>query len=131
MPPFEQLSDDELLDLATQLEAQLESVRREFFELEQRVAVEGRRLRTAAIKLGLNGALGAGGLLAAPITMGWSLLLSAGSGAMTVWDVHDYLNDRSSYRELRQRTAALRTRSGTIADRYESASTAIKSRFGR
>ena len=130
MPPFEELSNEQLLELAADLSAQLKSVRAELAHLQRRVDVERRKLRKTATKLGLNGALGAGGVLAAPITMGWSLVLTLGSAGMTAWDVYDYAHDRSEYKELLEIAANLRTKSQTTADRYESVAKAVNSRFG-
>jgi hypothetical protein len=128
MPPFDDLSDDQLLDLAQELKVNLTVERTALASVEPRVVAEGRKIRKGRLKMGLNSALAAGGILAAPITMGWSLFVTAGSGGMLAWDMYDLAHDSSEYSELVEELGRLRTQSQTTADRWESVDKEVRAR---
>jgi hypothetical protein len=67
-----------------------------------------RRQRRSALKLAINIGLGAAGIALAPPTVGWSLLVTAGSAFMLVWDSIDTRKDYVSNRPSRQRLRELR-----------------------
>lgn len=58
------------------------------------VAVQRSGFRRSAVKLGINAGLAAGGVLASPVTLGFSLMLTIVGVAMLAWDTTDLVRER-------------------------------------
>jgi len=115
-PAYEDMTDDALVDRGAELETRRATIAAEFALLLPNVETAGRILRKSAIKLGVNTALGIGGIVAAPLTLGWSLIITAGSGFMLVWDGLDFGRDYSRHNPHRHRLRQLRAEASAVAD---------------
>jgi hypothetical protein len=127
MLPYERLSDDELLDLGAQLESQLPALKAEVARLKSLLESERPKLRKSALKLGINTTLTVGGVATTPFTMGLSLILAAGSGAMATWDGLDYARERAAVKELEERSEQVRDAADSTADALD----AVHDEIGR
>lgn len=112
----EELTDDELLAAGAALERELSEVAEELEEAIRAIAGEQRAIRKATIKLGVNTAIAAGGIIAAPVTSGISLVLTIGGFTMILWDGVDHVGDRTRHHANRIRLRHLRARAEAIED---------------
>lgn len=124
-PPLGTLNDDQLLEFGAALEIELSEVKSEYGALFGTVDAERRKIRRSAVKLMLNTALGLGGIVAAPVTLGLSLVFTVGGILMVLWDGIDQARDHSRHRANCQRLRALRISSSKIADRLQNIETAL------
>jgi hypothetical protein len=76
------LTDDELLALGAALEIERYNVASELDAATRLATAEQRSIRKATVKLGINTAIAAGGIVAAPLTFGISLLFTVGGIVM-------------------------------------------------
>lgn len=97
-----------------------------------RPAIEAERpkLKKSGIKLDINTALGIAGVAAAPLTLGWSLLVTLGSGGMILWDGIDYYRDYSRQKPIRVRLRELRDEARECSTEIEAIWEVLKSRSG-
>ena len=130
-PEYDKLSDDDLIDIGADLENRLLAVQGELAELEPDVLMERRRIRKSGIKLGINAILGLAGAAAAPITLGWSLILTFGCTGMVVWDGIDYANDFLGHGPARLRLRELRLAANDLADELATIHAVLETRYRR
>jgi hypothetical protein len=127
----EELTDDDLLTEGAALERELSEVAAELDEATRAIAGEQRAIRKATIKLGINTAIAAGGIIAAPVTLGISLVLTIGGFTMILWDGVDHVRDRTRHHSNRARLGHLRTRAEAIEDDLAAIVAALEHRVGR
>jgi hypothetical protein len=116
---LEILSNEALIDLGAQLEADLADTKSRLKELVEPLEAEQKRLVRPGVKLALNAAAGIGGLALAPITFGWSLFLTVVSGAVTISDAIDYSGEVSRVRAARHEIERLRQLLSEIVSELE------------
>jgi hypothetical protein len=107
---YEDTSDDELIDLGAEYENRLAQIEAELSGL----SPASRGLAKSALKFGVNTVLGVAGIVLAPPTGGLSLLVTAGSAGMMIWDGIDMGRDYFSPNRRRLRT--LRSQASRVAD---------------
>lgn len=116
---LEILSNDALIDLGAQLETELADAKTRLETQVEKLEVEQRRLVRPGVKLALSAAAGIGGVSLAPITFGWSLLLTVVSGAVTISDAVDYSGDVLRVRAARHKIKRLRQLSSEIVSELD------------
>jgi hypothetical protein len=126
----EQLTDDELLAEGARLERELSKVGTELDEAIRAIVEEQRAIRKATVKLGINTAIAAGGIIAAPVTLGISLVLTIGGFTMILWDGVDHVRDRTRHHANRMRLRHLRTTAEAIEDDLAAIVAALEHRVG-
>jgi len=108
------LSDDALVEIAAALETRHTILVAELEKIAVTVGLEWRKLCNAGVKLGLNAALALAGIISAPVTFGLSLLLTAGSAGMILWDGMDFARDLASHRSNRRQLREIREQADDI-----------------
>ncbi|HME28031.1 MAG TPA: hypothetical protein VKI44_43045 [Acetobacteraceae bacterium] len=125
------IGGDELLDIGAKLENRLAAIGAELDALEPIVIAERGRIRRSGMKLAINTTLGLAGAAAAPITFGWSLLLTLGCAGMVVWDGLDYANDYIGYSPDRRRLRELRREASEAFDELTVIHAVLETRYRR
>jgi hypothetical protein len=128
-PDYDALDDDDLLGIGAELESRLLAIQTELESLEPDVLAERRRIRKSGIKLGINALLGLAGVGIAPVTFGWSLILTFGCTGMVVWDGIDYVNDYVGHGPERRRLRELRLAAKDLADELGTIHAVLETRY--
>ena len=119
MSRHSQLTDDELLAEGVALEARLRYIEAQCEPLAVQVDAEGRKPKKVAAKLGLTAGGAVTGIVAIPLTMGWSLLAAAAPAALAAWEMRELAVDYRHLRSLRGDLADLRDEAADIADQID------------
>jgi hypothetical protein len=116
---YSQLTDDELLAEGAALEARLRNIEAQCEPLALQVHAEGRKLNKVVGKLGLTTGGAIAGMVAIPLTMGWSLLAAAVPAALAASEMREFATDYRHLRSLRDDLADLRDEAAEIADQID------------
>jgi hypothetical protein len=122
----EKWTDDELLAAGAALEDESLRIASEIETASLAASAEQRSIRKSTIKLGINTVIAAGGIVAAPLTFGISLIFTLGGFAMLLWDGIDHARDRGRFRttalnmrQLRYQAEAIEADLAAIAAELE------------
>jgi hypothetical protein len=128
VPGYQHLGDDALLALGAERERRLKDIELELETLEPLVDAEGQKLKNVAGKLGINVGGVVAGVMAAPFTLGWSLLSAIAPAITAVWETKELAGDYKRLRPLRQRLKFLRYESAEITDQLQEIFSELASR---
>ncbi len=84
------VDENALRDRATAAETRIQNILSEIAQHERYLVDEGKKLRRSGAKLGFHAAVSIGGLIVAPLTFGWSLLVTAGDTALLAMELDEY-----------------------------------------
>ncbi len=84
--------------------------------LEPDIAHGRQRLRTSVAWLGLHGAISLAGLIAAPATLGWSLLITAGDTALLCRELNELGEKSYEAQMLEFKVGQIRLEAAEIAE---------------
>ncbi len=107
MSKYSQVGLDELLERGAALESDLYEIESELPSLEAEVESEGSHLRRSLRKTGLSAGSAFASIMAAPVTMGWSLLAAILPAVHASMEIHEAAADYERLRPLKQRLAFL------------------------
>ncbi len=92
------------------------------------IAKERRRLRKSLAWLGLHGAISLAGLIAAPATLGWSLLITAGDTALLCRELNE-VGEQSYEAQMREfKVRQIRIEAAELAEILASIRAELESR---
>jgi hypothetical protein len=111
------MDDDELHALSTAGTARLRAIDAELDGLQRDIGSAQRKLRWSGFRLGLHSVVSLGGLIAAPVTFGWSLLLTMGDGVLLGMELDAYGDESFHHHLTRMRAHELRLEAAEIDDR--------------
>jgi hypothetical protein len=122
--------NDALIDLGAQLETELAQAQEQLdFEVGQ-LGPDQQRLIRPGVKLALNTAVGVAGITLAPVTIGWSLVLTVISSGVTISDALDFRNDVGKVRAARRRIRHIRRLAADIVQELEEIERLLAFRLG-
>ena len=113
---LDSLTDDAPLELTGQLHVDLDNFKRHLDAIVHSERLDGLKLAKPGVKLAINTAAGVTGLALAPLSSGWSLLLTIVTSAVTISDAHDFFVD---YQDIRSDRRYVRRIHRTVADIVE------------
>lgn len=105
---LDRLDDDALLNLGARLENQLSAANDTMKETVAERDKIAAALTKPGLKLGTNTILLALGVAFAPLTLSWSLIVTAGGFGMAVWDMFDYAIEVRKFLRTKRRVSSLR-----------------------
>lgn len=105
--PLASLSDADLLSFGANLESELLDLEPDLERLQASLGLQRSEFRRTAGKLLVSLGLGVGGVFAAPLTVGLSLLLTIGTTLLLVWDAIELLGRLRDLRSEARQAATL------------------------
>lgn len=127
---LEILSNDALVDLGAQLETELANAKNRLATHVEQLEDRQKRLTKPGLKLAVNAAVGIAGVSLAPVTFGWSLLLTALGSAVTISDAIDFSGDVARIHAVRREIENLRRLLSEIVSELEDIDALLTRRLG-
>ena len=122
------LSDDELEDLALDLGRELAACNKELPEKREKRQQQAQDLTNSGVRFGAETVILVGGLIAAPLTGGLSIIVAGASAGLLVWDGSKLARKAGGWRKTRRETADLLDRITEIEDILEGIAGELESR---
>lgn len=118
-PDYADWGVDALIDKGADFESLLQQCKRDLDLQDAFLRKEASGARKRWFKLAAELIVGIGGLIAAPVTGGLSLLLSFGAIALMVWDVIELGPPLLDYQSRRREAVRLRAKAETLTNELE------------
>lgn len=124
------LSNDALIELGAQLENELTDSQNKVTNILEELERQQGRLIKPGVKLGLNTAGGIFGVAVAPITLGWSLLITIVLSGVTISDTIDFNRDFRKVLLARKKLKTIRTSVNEIKEQLKNIEELLEDRLG-